>query len=123
MKFKFKNAILPCNEKEDFNKVRVDIVCRIYLSKAPCKKYEKLAKEIDNGYYSPDCFFIETVVGKDFPDEEFITGGWYLFYVDIDGNFYKIDYVHDDIDSIEAWEFFEKEIGVEFYGEVKAIIH
>lgn len=122
MKFKFKNAVLPCNEKEDFNKVG-DIVCRIYLSEAPCKKFENMAKEIDGVNYSSDCFFIETSVGKDKLNDEFITGGWYLFYVDNDGEFYEISYVHDDIDDIEVWEFFEKEIGVEFYGEVKAIIH
>ena len=32
--FKFKNAVLPCNEKEDFNTtdISVDIICRIFLS-------------------------------------------------------------------------------------------
>lgn len=123
MKFEFKNAVLPCNEKEDFNKVGEDIVCRIYLYKAPCKRFENRAKEIDGENYRADCFFIETIVGKDNLNEEFITGGWYLYYVDDNGDFYTISYVHDDIDDIEAWEFFEKEIGVKFYGEVKAIIH
>ena len=122
MNFKFKNAVLPCNEKKDFGGVG-DIICRIYLSKAPCKKFEKLAKEIDGEHYTPDCFFIETYVGRDKLDEEFITGGWYLFYVDIDGKIHDIDYVHDDMDDIEAWEFVEKEIGVEFYGMEEAIVH
>ena len=124
MKFKFKNAVLPCNEKTDFNGIG-DIVCRIYLSAAPCKKFEKIAKEIDEENYSPDCFFIETFAGRDKICDEFTTGGWYLFYIDYDGNCHEIDYVHDIMEdkAFDAWEFIEKEIGVEFYGTENVVIY
>lgn len=114
MNFKFENAILPCNEKEDFatNDVSVDIICRIYLSEAPDKTHEKIAKSLDKEYYRPDCFFIEAVVGKNFPDEPIVKSGWYLGYVLDNGDIHDFGYVDDDIPG--AWDFFKKEIGVEF---------
>lgn len=115
MIFKFKNAILPCNKKEDFNTtdISVDIICRIFLSEAPSKEYEEIAKELDGDSYSPDCFYIEAVVGKNESNGDIITSGWYLGYVtESDNPVNELGYVDDDIDG--AWEFFKKEIGVEF---------
>lgn len=115
MNFKFKNAVLPCNEKEDFNTtdVSVDIICRVYLSEAPDKEHEKIAKELDGENYNPDCFYIEAVVGKNEPDGNICTSGWFLYYVTENINpIYEFGYIADDIDG--AWKFFKKEIGVEF---------
>lgn len=114
MKFKFKNAGLPCNEKEDFqtNDVSVDIVCRIYLLEAPSDWHEKEAKKLDGENYKPYNFFIEAVAGKNSPDEPIVTSGWMLFYVMEDGTIHEFGYAADDIDG--AWEFFKKEIGVNF---------
>lgn len=114
MKFKFKNAVLPCNEKEDFttNDPSVDIICRIYLAEAPEKGHEKIAKELDKGNYRPDCFFIEAIAGKNFLDEPFVTSGWSLGYTLDNGEIHNFGYIADDIDG--AWEFFKKEFDVEF---------
>lgn len=115
MKFSFKNATLPCNEIEDFNTndTSMDIVCRIYLSEAPSKEHEKIAKELDGEYYMPDCFFIEAIAGKNEPDGDIVTSGWYLGYITESMNpVNELGYVADDIDG--AWEFFKKEIGLEF---------
>ena len=115
MNFKFKNAVLPCNEKEDFNTtdISVDIICRIFLSEAPSKEHEKIARELDGDNYNPDCFFIESVVGKNEEDGSILTSGWYLGYVtESDNPMNELGYLADDIDG--AWEFFKKEIGVEF---------
>ena len=118
MNFKFKNAELPCNEKEDFytTDISVDIICRIFLSEAPSKEYEKIAKELDGDSYSPDCFFIEAIAGKNEPNGNILTSGWLLGYVtDTDNPINDLGYVADDIEG--AWEFVEKEIGVKIYGE------
>ena len=114
MKFKFKNAVLPCNEKEDFttNDPSVDIICRIYLAEAPEKRYEKIAKELDKENYRPDCFFIEAIAGKNFPDESFVTSGWILCYTLDNGEIHNFGYIADEVAG--AWEFFRNEIGVEF---------
>ena len=113
MNFKFKNAVLPCNEKDDFNTkdISVDIICRIFLSEAPSKEYEKIAKELDGDNYSPDCFFIESVARKNEEDGNILISGWYLGYVtESDNPMNELCYVADYIDG--AWEFFKKEIGI-----------
>ena len=48
MKFKFGDAVLPCNEVEDFETLGVgmDIPCRIYLAKSPSCKHEKIWKHL-----------------------------------------------------------------------------
>lgn len=114
MVWKFHSAVLPCNNKEEFNTedITTDILCRIYLSEAPSKKLEKKAREIDGEFYNETCFYIEAIVGKNEPDGAFITSGWYLYYVDNDGNMNELGYADDEIDG--AWEFFKEQIGVEF---------
>lgn len=114
MVWKFHSAILPCNNKGDFNtrNITTDIVCRIYLSEAPSKKLEKEAREIDGEFYSKTCFFIEAIAGKNEPDGDILTSGWYLYYVDNDGNMNELGYADDEIDG--AWEFFKEKIEVNF---------
>ena len=111
MKYVYKNAELPCNEKDDFNTndISVDIICRLYLREAPDKEHEKKAMEEDGNYYSPDCFFIELVAGKNELDGEVLTSDWLLCYVKDDGTFIEFGYV-DDVPE-DAWEYFKKEIG------------
>ena len=114
MIWKFLGAELPCNNKEDFNtdNIATDIVCRIYLSEAPNKALEKEARKIDGEFYSKTCFFIEAVCGKNEPDGDILTSGWYLYYVDNDGNMNELGYADDEIDG--AWEFFKEKMEVEF---------
>ena len=114
MIWKFHSAVLPCNNKEDFNtdNIATDIVCRVYLSEAPNKALEKEARKIDGKFYNKTCFFIESVCGKNEPDGDILTSGWYLYYVDNDGNMNELGYADDEIDG--AWEFFKEQIGVEF---------
>ena len=114
MIWKFCDAELPCNNKEDFNTndIITDIVCRVYLSEAPNKKFEQKAKEMDGEFYNKTCFFIEAVCGKNEPDGDVLTSGWYLYYVDNDGNMHEFGYSDDEIDG--AWEFFKEKIEVEF---------
>lgn len=114
MIWKFHSAELPCNKKEDFNTrdVATDIICRIYLSEAPNKQLKRKATEIDGEFYNKTCFYIEAVCGKNEPDGAFITSGWYLYYVDNDGNMNEFGYADDEIDGV--WEFFKEKIGVEF---------
>ena len=52
MIWKFGDAMLPCNEKKDFESknIAMDIVCRVYLSEAPNKDLEKDAKELDGEF-------------------------------------------------------------------------
>ena len=113
MKYIYKNAELPCNEKEDFNTndISVDIICRLYLREDTDKEYEKKAMEKDGNNYSPDCFFIELVAGKNEPDGEILTSDWLLYYVKDDGTFIEFGYVNDVPEN--AWEYFKKEIGIE----------
>ena len=114
MTWKFHSAVLPCNNKEDFNTndIAKDIVCRIYLSEAPNKALEKEARKIDGKFYNKTCFFIEAVCGKNETDGDILTSGWYLYYVDNDGNMNELGYADDEIDG--AWEFFKEKIEVEF---------
>ena len=114
MIWKFESASLPCNEKEDFNTrdIATDIVCRIYLSEAPSKKLEKEARKIDGKFYNKTCFCIEAVCGKNEPDGDILTSGWYLYYVDNDGNMTELGCVDGEIDG--AWEFFKEKTEVEF---------
>lgn len=113
MNYIFKNAELPCNDKEDFNTTNIttDIVCRIYLCDAPSQKHEKIAKELDGKNYDSDCFFIETIAGKNEENGDILTSGWLLYYVLDNGDWYEYGFI-DEVDG--AWDFFKKEIGVEF---------
>jgi len=115
MNYKFKIAVLPCNEREDFNTTDIsgDIICRIFLAEAPSKEHEKIARKLDGDSYSPECFFIEAIAEKNEADGNILTHGWHLSYVtESDNPINELGYVADDIDG--AWEFFKKEIGVEF---------
>lgn len=113
MNFKFNNAVLPCNDKEDFKTkdTSTDIVCRIYLSEAPDKEHEDIAKSIDGEDYNETCFFIEAIVGKNEPNGVNIKSGWYLGYTAENGDLCEFGYVADDIEN--AWEFFERELNIE----------
>lgn len=113
MKFKFKSVELPCNNKEDFNttNIHTDIICRIYLTEAPSKSHEKIAKELDGENYNPDCFFIESVAGKNEPNGNILTSDWMLYYVVENGDWHEFGFV-DEPDG--AWDFFKKELGIEF---------
>lgn len=112
MKFKFGDAVLPCNEVEDFETLGVgmDIPCRIYLAKSPSCKHEKIAKKLDGEFYSPDNFFIECVARKNEPDGELIISKWILFYVLESGNIHKFGYVEDVPNN--AWDYFKKSKGI-----------
>ena len=112
MKYKFKNAVLPCNEKADFSTkdVSMDIICRLYLKEAPSKEHEKAAREEDKENYSPDCFFLECVAGKNEPEGEIVTSDWFLGYTKNDGTFIEFGFV-DDVPEA-AWEYFKKEVGI-----------
>lgn len=113
MKFVFKSAELPCNNKEDFNtnNITMDIICRIHLAEAPSKKHEKIAKELDGDNYITECFFIEAVAGKNELDGNILTSEWMLYYVLESGDWHEFGFV-GEIDG--AWDFFKKEIGIEF---------
>lgn len=113
MKFKFKSAELPCDNKGDFNTndITMDIVCRIYLTEAPSKEHERIAKELDGDNYMTDCFFIEAVVGKNKLNGNILTSEWMLYYVLENGDWHEFGFV-GEID--EAWNFLKKEISVEF---------
>lgn len=113
MNFKFKNAELPCNSKDDFNtnNITTDILCRIYLSESPSKEYENIVKELDGENYNSGCFFIESVAGKNEPNGNILTSEWLLYYVLDNGDWHEFGFV-GDIDG--AWEFFKNEIGIEF---------
>ena len=50
--------------------------------------------------------------GKNEPDGNIVTSGWYLYYVDNDGNIQEFGYADDEIDG--AWEFFKEKMEVEF---------
>lgn len=110
MKYVYGNAELPCHDKEDFNtnNVSLDIICRLYLKEAPDKEHEKKAKQEDGDYYDKTCFFIECVAGKNDPDGEILTSGWFLYYVKENGNLIEFGYV-DDVPN-DAWNYFLKEI-------------
>lgn len=112
MNFKFNSAVLPCNEKEDFNTKdpSLDIVCRIFLDDAPDRKHENIAKKIDGDNYDKTCFFIEAIIGKNEPNGTNIKSGWYLGYITYDDGWHEFGYVDDDIEG--AWEFFENELGI-----------
>ena len=114
MNYEFKNAVLPCNEKEDFETkdISLDIICRIYLSKAPDNECENIAKKEDGENYSPDCFFIECVAGKNEPDGDIIYSDWFLGYTKEDGEFIKFGFVNDVPDN--AIDFFKKDIKENF---------
>lgn len=79
----------------------VDIPCRFYLAEAPHEDLERIARQIDQENYSPDCFYIEAVVGRDGLDCPWVTSNWFLFYVDNDGKSYFMD---DSAELLEAWE-------------------
>lgn len=114
MIWKFKNAELPCNEKEDFatSDTSVDIICRIYLAEAPSKEYEKLAMKADGENYNPDCFFIESVAGKNEPNGLILMSGWLLYYVKDNGSWVEFGYVDDDVPG--ALDFFKEYLHIEF---------
>ena len=116
-KYNFKSVNLPCNNICEFKDDYVDIICRVTLSEAPNKEYEKLAKEYDGDNYSEDCFYLEGIVGRDNIDEPFQTSGWMLYYVDFDGKIYDFGFQDEvmGVDKVDdAWNFVKKEIGVEF---------
>ena len=102
MKFKFKNAVLPCNEKEDFttNDPSVDIICRIYLAEAPEKRYEKIAKELDKENYRPDCFFIEAIALKKkfiaLMKDNYLDLPSHMSFVNLTNGALRIDYEASD---------------------------
>lgn len=115
MKFKFKNAELPTNNKKDFDTddTTLDIICRIYLAEAPSQKHERVARELDGENYESTCFYIESVVGRNEVGGDILTSGWMLYYIEDNERFpYEFGYVADDING--AWEFFKKDVGVEF---------
>ena len=114
MVWKFYSAELPCNNKEDFNTndIATDIICRIYLSEAPNKKLEEKAKKIDGEFYNKTCFYIEAIAGKNELSNDILTSGWYLYYVDNDGNIHELGYADDEIDG--AWKFFKEKMEVDF---------
>lgn len=107
MKFEFRSAELPCNEKEDFNTtdISIDIICRVWLAKAPSKEHEEVAKKIDGENYNSECFYIESVVGKNEADGEFLTSEWLLYYVceEINNPIYEFGYVGE---VLKAFDFF-----------------
>lgn len=107
-KYVFGCTALPCNDIEDFEKkdVSMDIPCRIYLKQAPSSRHEKIAKELDGEYYSPDNFFIECIAGRNEPDGNIIISGWMLFYVLETGHIHEFGYVEDVPDN--AWDYFKE---------------
>ncbi len=107
-KYVFGCTALPCNDIEDFEKkdVSMDIPCRIYLKQAPSSRHEKIAKELDGEYYSPDNFFIECIAGRNEPDSNIIISGWMLFYVLEAGHIHEFGYVEDVPDN--AWDYFKE---------------
>lgn len=112
MKFKFGAAVLPCNEVEDFETLGVgmEIPCRVYLTKSPSRKHEKIAKRLDGEFYSPDNFFIECVARKNEPDGELIISRWMLLYVLESGYIHKFGYVEDVPNN--AWDYFKESKGI-----------
>ena len=113
MIWKFGDAMLPCNEKKDFESknIAMDIVCRVYLSEAPNEDLEKDAKELDGEFYNKECFFIEAIAGKNEPEGAILTSGWGLYYVTEDGEMHELDCI-EEIDG--AWEFFKEKTEVDF---------
>ena len=113
MSYKFRKAELPYNKKDDFktSNISVDIICRVWLSEAPSKKHEEVAKKMDENNYKHDNFFIESVVGKNEPDGDFLTSEWLLYYMLDDEEVYEFGYIGD---LLKAFKFFKEEIGVEF---------
>lgn len=111
-KYVFRYTALPCSDIKDFETkdVSMDIPCRIYLKQAPSSRHEKIAKELDGEYYSPDNFFIECIAGRNEPDGDLIISGWMLFYVLEDGHIHEFGYVDDVPDN--AWDYFKEHMGI-----------
>lgn len=111
-KYKFGTVVLPCNELKDFETrdCSMDIPCRIYLKQAPSARHEKIAKELDGEFYSPDNFFIECVAGRNEPDGDLIISGWMLFYVLEAGHIHEFGYMDDVPDN--AWDYFKEHMGI-----------
>lgn len=112
MKYAYGNVALPCNSEKDFETtdISVDIICRLFLKKAPDKEYEEKAKREDSENYNPACFFIECVAGKNEPNGDILTSDWLLYYLKEDGSLIEFGYVDDVPDN--AWEYFLNKIGI-----------
>lgn len=109
-KYVLNNVELPCNDKTDYEKLDSfcgDMVCRIYLKEAPNSEFESIAREKDEEYYSPDCFFIEATMGRDSIEDSFATSNWFLFYVTNEGDRMFLD---DSAELLDAWEYFHEHI-------------
>lgn len=108
--FVLKNIEFPGHSiadiEKEIKKGYVDISCRIYLEKAPCKEYELRAKKEDQGKYNPSNFFIEAHVGRDGAEEPWQAGNWFVFYVNNNG---VAVVLHDTFALPEAWEHFKNE--------------
>lgn len=114
MKYVYGDAVLPCNEKGDFNAndMYVSIVCRLYLKEPPDDVCVKIAREEDGNNFNSDCFFLESVAEKNNIAENISASDWFLYYVKEDGTFIEFGYV-DDVPE-DAWEYFKKQIGIEY---------
>lgn len=87
-----------------------DIACQIILSKAPSKKYEKIARELDGENYLDDCFIIDSVATKE-NGKTILHPNWLLHYITDNG----VHHILSCVGEVEgAWDFFKKKLGMDF---------
>lgn len=119
MKFVYEKAILTCDDKDVFDSETFeDVLCRLYLSQAPNKLCECVAKAKDGKHYEPNDFFIETAISKFNKDGQLVINPWHLFYVLKDGawiEFGRLIDFEEELEGIDsALEFFKEDLEVSF---------
>lgn len=108
-RYVYGRAMLPCNKIEDFKTYNKDILCRIYLQKAPSMLYKKAAKEADGKNYNKNRFFLETIAHRIEADCPITITDWVLRYETFGGLEIWLGYIEEG-DVPDAWEYFMKEV-------------